>query len=38
MTSKTTLAQRILRLAANGERDPIRLRIAALIEIVAPAA
>jgi hypothetical protein len=38
MTSKTTLAQRILRLAANGERDPIRLRIAALIEIVDTAA
>jgi len=38
MTSKATLAQRMLKLAANGERDPIRLRIAALIELVAPAA
>jgi hypothetical protein len=30
-TSKTALAQRILREAAEGERDPLRLRAAALI-------
>ena len=35
--SKETLAQRILKVAANGERDPIRLSIAALIEMVEPA-
>jgi hypothetical protein len=32
-TSKTALAERILKLAAKGERDPIRLRMAALIEV-----
>ncbi len=30
-TSKTALAQRILREAAEGERDPLRLRAVALI-------
>ena len=34
LTSKTALAERILRLAATGERDPIRLRTAALIEVM----
>jgi hypothetical protein len=34
-TGKIVLAQRILRLAAVGERDPIRLRAGALTEIVA---
>jgi hypothetical protein len=33
-TSKTLLAQRILRSAARGERDPIRLRACALIGVV----
>lgn len=32
--SKIILAERILKVAANGERDPIRLRTAALISIV----
>jgi hypothetical protein len=32
-TSKAHLAQRMLKLAAQGERDPIRLRTRALIEI-----
>ena len=32
--SKAHLAERILQCAAKGERDPVRLRTAALIEIV----
>jgi hypothetical protein len=36
-TSKTALAARILRLAAEGERDPVRLRTYALLEVVAAA-
>jgi len=32
--SKTALAQRILNAAASGERDPVRLRTAALVSIV----
>lgn len=32
--SKATLAERILRAAANGERDPVRLRTRALIGVV----
>ena len=35
-SSKTLLAERMLRLAATGERDPVRLRVAAVTEIVAP--
>ena len=35
-SSKSLLAQRILHLAATGERDPIRLRVAALAEVVTP--
>ena len=34
-TSKTALAQRILQEAAAGERDPLRLRAAALIPVAA---
>jgi hypothetical protein len=37
LTSKTTVAERILRLAAGGERDPIRLRTYALTSVVARA-
>lgn len=33
--SKTILAERILRLARQGERDPIRLRACALMGVVA---
>jgi hypothetical protein len=36
-TSKIVLARRILRLAAFGERDPIRLRTGALVAVVAAA-
>jgi hypothetical protein len=32
--SKSELAERILRLAAQGERDPIRLRTRAVIEVM----
>jgi hypothetical protein len=32
--SKTMLAERILKAAATGERDPVRLRTAALVTIV----
>jgi len=32
--SRSTLAERILKAAANGERDPIRLRTVALVSIV----
>ncbi|HET7848768.1 MAG TPA: hypothetical protein VFL51_06880 [Pseudolabrys sp.] len=35
--SKAEMAQRILRLAASGERDRIRLRARALIGVVTPA-
>ena len=35
-SSKTLLAERILHLAATGERDPVRLRVAALTEVVTP--
>ena len=35
-TSKTTIAVHILRLAANGERDPIRLRTYALTAVIPP--
>jgi hypothetical protein len=33
-TSKSDLAERILLLAAKGERDPIRLRTRAVLEVV----
>jgi hypothetical protein len=33
-TSKSELAERILKLAARGERDPVRLRTRAVIELV----
>jgi hypothetical protein len=33
-TSKSILAQRMLKLAAQGERDPIRLRTRAVIEVL----
>jgi hypothetical protein len=33
--SKTLIAERILAAAANGERDPLRLRSAALAELAA---
>ena len=35
-SSKSLFAQRILHLAATGERDPVRLRVAALTEVVTP--
>ena len=35
-SSRVLLAERILHLAATGERDPVRLRVAALTRIVAP--
>ena len=35
-SSKSLLAERILHLAATGERDPVRLRVAALTEVVTP--
>ncbi|MGH8738719.1 MAG: hypothetical protein ACREVC_15280 [Burkholderiales bacterium] len=35
-TSRSILAQRICKLAADGERDPIRLRAYALMHVVAP--
>ena len=34
-TSKSVLASRILRAAAQGERDPVRLRTYALLRVVA---
>ena len=34
--SKAVLAERILMLAAQGERDPLRLRTRAVIGVVAP--
>jgi hypothetical protein len=37
-TSKAHLAERMLKLAAQGERDPARLRMRALIEITQSAA
>jgi hypothetical protein len=33
-TDKRVLAKRILKLAAQGERDPVRLRTGALVEVV----
>ena len=36
-TSKASIAERILKLAAGGERDPIRLRNYALTSVVARA-
>jgi hypothetical protein len=33
-TSKSQLAQRLLKLAARGERDPARLRVRAIVEVV----
>ena len=33
-SSKSPLAERILHLAATGERAPVRLRVAALTEVV----
>jgi len=33
-TSKTMLAERILRAATGGERDPVRLRTYALVSVV----
>jgi hypothetical protein len=35
-TSRTVLAERILKAAAGGERDPVRLRASALVHVVAP--
>ena len=35
-TCKSALAQRILRAAAHGERDPVRLRTYALMYVAAP--
>jgi hypothetical protein len=35
-TSKSVLASRILRAAAQGERDPVRLRTYALLHVVPP--
>jgi hypothetical protein len=32
--SKSVLAERVLRLAARGERDPARLRVHAIVEVV----
>ena len=32
--SKTLFAERILKAAAKGERDPVRLKTAALVEVV----
>ena len=36
--SRSAMAERILKAAANGERDPIRLRTVAMVSIVPPAA
>jgi hypothetical protein len=35
LMTKSDLAQRILKQAAKGERDPVRLRAAALLSVVA---
>jgi hypothetical protein len=35
-TSRAVLAERILKAAAKGERDPVRLRACALIGIASP--
>lgn len=35
-TNKTALAERLLKIAAKGERDPVRLRIGALTWVVPP--
>jgi hypothetical protein len=35
-TTKSTLAGRILRASADGERDPIRLRTCALLHVTSP--
>ena len=35
-TSRTLLAERILKAAAKGERDPVRLRASALIGLAVP--
>jgi len=35
-TSKSVLAERILRLAAQGERDPLRLRACAVSGVLSP--
>jgi hypothetical protein len=35
-TTKSVLASRILRAAAQGERDPVRLRTYALLHVVPP--
>jgi hypothetical protein len=37
-TRKSDLAARILRAAANGERDPVRLRTYALLQVLSPRA
>jgi hypothetical protein len=33
-TSKSHLAERMLKLAARGERDPARLRVRAIVEVI----
>jgi hypothetical protein len=33
-TSKSHLAERVLKLAARGERDPARLRVRAIVEVI----
>jgi hypothetical protein len=33
-TSKSELAHRMLKLAARGERDPARLRVRAIVEVI----
>jgi hypothetical protein len=33
-TSKSHVAERMLRLAARGERDPARLRLRAVVEVI----
>jgi hypothetical protein len=33
-TSKSHLAERVLKLAARGERDPARLRVHAIVEVI----
>ena len=35
-SKRSTLAQRILKLASEGERDPERLRVFALMEVASP--
>jgi hypothetical protein len=35
---RSALAQRILRKASQGERDPVRLRVYALMDVLSPAA